>query len=262
MSNLYRRFGIAGPLAGVALVTVAVIGVPAAADPVATTAANLTKQVKSALGLAKKANKTANRALKRAGTPGPAGPAGPAGAVGPTGAVGPAGPAGPAGGAGPAGPQGGQGPEGDQGPPGAPWPGGGVLPAGESLKGAWTIPQPGAADLTIQSISFSFLLPIAVNRTGSRFVDAGATPPAECDNGTGPAPSANNPEADGGYLCVFASSNTSPASTPLPTPAPNVGFLSPNTQPSRFGDNLALMVQGGAAQDDGFPRGTWAVTAP
>jgi hypothetical protein len=255
LSKFKGRLGAAGLLGVVLMTAVAVAGVPAVAQPVANASQSVAKQVKQALGLSKKANKNANRALKLAkqgGEPGPAGPAGPVGARGPAGPVGAQGPAGEDGAQGPAGVDG---TDGQDGQDGSPWTAGGTLPTGETLTGIWNIPNPGQADTTIQQIVFSFPLPMSSNRLGTRYVASGATAPAECDNGTGSAPSAQNPEADSGYLCIFGAGDTTPASTAV------VAALE-TTVLGRRGEMLVLQVPGGSAQDTGTPFGTWAVTAP
>ena len=82
-------------LAGIALAVILAIcfaGVPAVAEPVATTSANLAKVVKRTLGIARTANKRSTRAIrlaravsKQAGPQGPEGPTGPKGDRGPQG---------------------------------------------------------------------------------------------------------------------------------------------------------------------------------
>ena len=71
------------------LALVLAVSSPAWAGPAANSAASLVKQVKKAVGLSKKANKTAKAASKKAdqalAQPGPQGPAGPQGAQGPQG---------------------------------------------------------------------------------------------------------------------------------------------------------------------------------
>jgi hypothetical protein len=41
-----------------------------------------------------------------------------------------------------------------------------------------------------------------------KMIFKGKTPPAVCDDGKGASPSAANPEADPGYLCVFVGEDT------------------------------------------------------
>lgn len=95
---------------------VLVFSAPFWGAPVAHSATSLTKQVKRALGLAKKADKRSKTALTRANRAlaagGPTGPAGPEGARGPTGFTGAAGRQGPTGPTGPGGPTGPTGPTG------------------------------------------------------------------------------------------------------------------------------------------------------
>ena len=76
-----------------------------------------------------------------------------------------------------------------------------TLPPGKTETGAW------AVDFNAASIvGISFPIPLAANlpNTKTKPVQVGALVPAECDNGTAPAASAANPEADPGWLCVFA----------------------------------------------------------
>lgn len=95
-SRMFKRFGIAGPLAVIAVLAVAVTtSVPAVADPVAESSGKVVKLLKRAIGLSKKATKRSRIALRTArraqGQPGPQGPAGPKGDTGPQGPAGPQG---------------------------------------------------------------------------------------------------------------------------------------------------------------------------
>ena len=125
-----QRYGVAGPVAVLALiVAVAFAGVPAVAQPVATTSASLVQKVKKALGLARKANARSVKAIKIArSNSGPEGPAGSAGAKGDKGDTGAKGA------------DGAKGDKGDKGDTGAK----GTfsnepLPSGESLHGVWAV---------------------------------------------------------------------------------------------------------------------------
>jgi hypothetical protein len=212
LSRLRRRIGVGGVLAVVVACTVAVMSVPAIAEPVATLSQSATELAKKALGVAKKANKTAskanktaNKALKAAKVPGPAGPAGATGPAGPAGPQGPAGSQGPAGEQGEPGEQGDPGDPGEDGEDGSPWTAGGTLPPGATQTGIWSFQ--GLVDgFQFIKIPMSFPIPLAAELPDSvtHFIAVGGTPPAACDNGTVPAPSAANPEADPGHLCVYA----------------------------------------------------------
>jgi hypothetical protein len=92
-SKLRKRPRLFVPLIALALIAaLAVAGVPAVAQPIATTSRSLTKTVKRALGLAKSANRRSVAAIKLArsagGRPGPRGTVGPQGPAGPQGAPG------------------------------------------------------------------------------------------------------------------------------------------------------------------------------
>jgi hypothetical protein len=165
---------------------------------------------------------------------GPAGQVGPEGPVGSAGAVGPAGPIGPAGPAGPA---------------GSPWTVGNVLPSGATEVGAWS-------DLifTQDFIPISWSVPLgAFDPTKVVILGEGETDP-RCDNEEGQAPSAENPEADPGFLCVF------------------VGFfengegeveavLKPGEHGAGFGKSGAILKLETASVTAELGTGTYAVTA-
>jgi hypothetical protein len=70
----------------------------------------------------------------------------------------------------------------------------------------------------------------------------------ECDNGAAPAASPENPEADPGYLCVFAASGQEPTGVGKPG--------------SSTGDQGASATGGAIQSFLGVSTGTWAVTAP
>jgi hypothetical protein len=75
--------------------------------------------------------------------------------------------------------------------------------------------------------------------------------PPECDNGTGVAASAENPEADSGYLCVFVARGPSPQTTLKP------GAFSIALGASTSG---ALITLEGGATEPASAHGTFAVT--
>lgn len=289
LSRLFRRFGMAGPVAVVAVVAIAVAAsVPAVADPVASTSANVVKVVKRALNLSKKANKRSRVASKRSrvalkaarnaegtpGAPGPAGPQGPQGAAGPRGATGPQGPAGPAGATGegvtatPEPPgvncaEGGlkldvggdtryvcNGADGTPGQPGDPWTAGGTLPPGETMTGTWSVAA-GAAGAGVAAISFPIPLdPADADQIAVSVQDVGQPPPAGCTGGT-PA----EPKANPGRLCIYTgllnnANQPPPGNVWSPTGPPSAGV-------SSGGAAMAVMFT-----DAGFAYGTYAVTAP
>lgn len=182
------------------------------------------------------------RQLKgKEGAPGPAGPKGDAGAkgdVGPKGDIGPKGDKGDAGTSGTNGktilsgsavPSAGTGTDGDfyirtttseiygpktagawgsptplkgaEGAEGSPWTAGGTLPEDATETGSWAL-----IFNTEGFVPISFPIPLAAPVPSGQAISYAAATPEEkenCDDGTSPAPSAANPEADPGYLCVF-----------------------------------------------------------
>jgi hypothetical protein len=93
LSKLRSRYGLAGPAVAVALIlAVTVAGIPAVAQPIATSSASIAKMVQQALSLGKTANKRSAAALKIAQeAQKQAGPQGPKGDTGPQGPKGDAG---------------------------------------------------------------------------------------------------------------------------------------------------------------------------
>jgi Collagen triple helix repeat (20 copies) len=255
LSKFKGRLGVTGLVAVALAAGVAVAGVPAVADPVANVSQSLAKQVKQAVGLSKKANKNAAKALKLAQQGGPAGAQGPAGQAGPAGpkgdagapgAQGPAGQQGAVGATGPQGPSGPPGPAGPQGSAGSPWTAGGTLPPGETETGAWAY-QVGAAGGIQVPLSFSIPLEAAIPSANVHFVAASPAPEG-CADGT-----AQDPQADPGHLCVYrgAASLSPPDPVILPAAAPGT-----TAGASTAGAALQFIATGG-----GFQRGTFAVTA-
>lgn len=257
-SRFLRRFGVAGPIAVLAVVAVAVAAsVPAVADPVAHSSGKVVKLLKRALKISKVANKRSRIALRAAknaeGQPGPQGPAGPQGPQGPkgdTGAKGPKGDKGDPGAQGDKGDKGDQGDPGPQGPkgdPGDPWTAGGTLPPGETLKGTWAVPN--AVDGTTHAVTYPIPIPFEDPLSASNIVIVSGSDP-DCDDGNAGngSPGVGNPEAAPGHLCIFIQFNTSPASS-------SGGEISLG----RAGGMVAWDVPSGAA---GFLAGTYAATAP
>jgi len=156
-------------------------------------------------------------------------PPGPAGAAGLNGAVGPAG------------------------PQGDPWTAGGTLPSGQTETGTWGasfVNESGAA-----AVTFPIPLAAALDAKHVKKVDVGQQPPAECDDGSGEASSGANPEADPGFLCVFATKFDNGGSISGGQPSNPLTF---ETGAAKTG--AGLFLQSPASSDTGM--GTFAVTAP
>jgi hypothetical protein len=119
---------------------------------------------------------------------------------------------------------------------GSPWLAGGTLPKGATETGTWLVVKG-------QLSSISFPIPLAASIPGTNVVPIGegATPPSECDDGEGAAASAENPEADEGFICIFTTLGEQPFTT--------VGS-------SKAGAGLFWLAE----QTEGL--GTFAVTAP
>lgn len=186
------------------------------------------------------------------GKDGAAGATGPTGAKGATGATGPTGATGSAGATGATGATGVTGSAGATGATGPSCPEGNCfLPSKATLTGTWSAAYPAAESNT--QISFNLPLKAALPGTNVKFVQEGDPIPAECDNGSGEAPSVANPEADPGFLCVLVS-----------VVAPK-GGIADVVDPSTFvsgaskGGAVVLLNNGEAG---GQAIGTWAVTAP
>jgi hypothetical protein len=269
-SRVFGRFGLAGPVAVLAAIAVTVAAsVPAAADPVANAAVKLAavfKLAKKANKKATAANKKATRALRQGGEAGAQGPAGPRGAVGPQGPAGQNGTNGADGtgtngtdgasvesSAEPPGPNCANGgsqfdvvPGGDpptfacNGEDGSPWTIGGTLPPEETLTGTWSVSTFTLEEDITGQAPISYGLPLESAATVN-FVASGTT--ADCP-GAGNA--SNPPQAEPGHLCVystFPSGATSFDQTVINGPG---------------GAVLAFDGLGDAA----FDIGVWAVTAP
>lgn len=263
---MFSRFRgkLSGVVIGLLIGAVAIVGavaVPATAQPVASASQSIAQQVRQALGFSKKAARSANVANRRAigairlarsaeGTPGPRGPAGPRG---------PQGPAGEDGEDGQDGQDGQDGADGATGPAGEDGTFGGDLPSGETLRGPFSIHggRTGNNPNVQTDIAFPAPLPINVQSSNVHAIDPQGTPPPECDDGSAPAPSPSNPEADPGHLCLFAQfllgasfADGSPDVTQDPT--------SGASGASKYG----ALVNFTASGDDAIAFGTWAVTAP
>lgn len=178
-SRLHEKLGTAGLVVAVMALVVALGGVAFAAG-------GLTKQQE------KQVKKIAKKYAGKRGPQGPAGPAGPQGAAGAPGKEGPQGREGP---------QGKEGPKGNPGTPGvegSPWTAGGVLPEGATETGAWSFGP--TKLLALSAISFN----IPLEETPEvEIVEAGTT--TNCKG------SAETPEAEPGFLCIYLSAGLAPA---------------------------------------------------
>ena len=128
------------------------------------------------------------------------GPRGPRGKRGLRGLRGLAGPPGAPGAQGTQGAQGLQGAPGQTGPPG-PFPE--PLAAGKTIRGNYATAVNGG-NFMLASIPFVFRLAAPLT---ARFIAAGGAPPPECPG------TAANPQAAGGFLCVFEAGNTNVQTT-------------------------------------------------
>jgi hypothetical protein len=88
---------------------------------------------------------------------------------------------------------------GEAGTPGSPWAPENELPEGATETGVWIS---GFFEFATAA-AISFPVPLAEPLDAAHVKTVTGTPPAECDDGEGEAASAENPEADSGYLCVF-----------------------------------------------------------
>lgn len=186
----------------------------------------------------------------KTGATGPTGPAGADGATGATGAdgaTGATGSDGATGADGATGTTGADGATGATGPEGSPWTAGGTLPSGKTVVGAWSVQNPAAG--TTRTVTFSSVLRLPAGQSSTKivFIPVGGSD-ANCDDGEGAAASGVNPEADPGYLCVFAAFNTSPASTVATKLA--------------TGNSGGLIVFSIPAESSGGLFGAYAITAP
>jgi hypothetical protein len=130
-----------------------------------------------------------------------------------------------------------------------------TLGTGEPLTGSWSVigPPLGGPDSMFEPISFPVRLsaPLPVSKT--KRIDAGATPPAECDDGKGTAPSAANPEADPGFLCVYVGVKEGTL--------PEFTFIDPATFGAGASATGTILWDGGSGIANlVFATGTWAVT--
>lgn len=178
----------------------------------------------AATGLNSKQKKEVKKIAKSVVQQGPAGPAGAAGANGANGAAG---------------------------PQGAPWTAGGTLPSGQTETGTWGEVFE-SEDLA--TTTFSIPLGAALDAAHVKRVNVGDSVPAECNNGSGDAPSAANPEADPGFLCVFAGKFENGGKIVAG------GVIDPVSGESGAGRSGAGVLISSSGFD--FGMGTFAVTAP
>ena len=217
---------------------------------------------------------------------GPRGPRGPAGPAGPVGAPGPVGPAGPAGLPGPKGDPGANGksaegvpfgpteePAGEpceerggvevtsaanpayvcNGEAGSPWAPDGVLPKGATETGSWFL-ETNSAGEGYAPISFTVPVSGALDEPHTISIRPGETPPDTCDDGVEPAAGPAHPEADSGFLCVFATKYTGTITAFFARPSGNENF-EPATSTAG-----ALVWIGDVTGAGKVGWGTWAVT--
>lgn len=154
---------------------------------------------------------------------------------------------------------------GEAGEEGEPWTPNGTLPKNATETGSWSI----TADreefgFPVGFSPISFVIPLAAPLDSDHTigVSPGQTPPSECENtshagAAGPA----NPEAQSGYLCVYATEGGDLAVTAFK--ASYAGFLKEETiSPEALGADasgaLIRTVSEGEVGDLSY--GTWAVT--
>jgi hypothetical protein len=257
LSSLRENFGFPGAIATAALVFAMIGGAYAAADSGGAKATASTK-----------------------GKRGPKGPKGPKGDTGPAGPQGPAGPAGAAGKDGADGLDGLDGPTGPTGATGATGKGatgstgptgsidfGATLPPGETEIGAWGGAFVPVAEeengevvrkISVYGDTISFPVPLGavIDELHQRFIPLGETPPASCDDEEGESPSAENPEADPGYLCVFVGKDSG-------EDAPITFIYKPDNSETPGAARTGFSILAGSVFEElKYWSGTFAVTAP
>lgn len=277
-SPLRNRFGIPGVISVIALVFAMLGGAYAASNS-------------GGSGKATASAKAKRGPRGPKGATGPAGPAGAAGAQGPAGSAGEKGADGAKGATGATGANGQSvtttaigpfgecgeqegvkltsasgnskvcdGAEGPQGAAGSPWTAGGTLPAGSTETGDWVLadqsPVVGLPGFESNYTVISFPVPLASGLEGEDtfYVGQSETVPAQCDNPAhAGAPSAFNPEADPGELCVFTYENVFAIDNPNVVVISADGFVTEGTSVSG-----AFLSK--SKTTSGFLAGSWAVT--
>lgn len=121
-----------------------------------------------------------------------------------------------------------------------------TLPSGKTETGSWVTTENASG----QQATASFAIPLAapLDEDHVAFVAKEAPVPAECDNGEGEAASPANPEADAGYLCVFAG--------PWSSDTLSANIINPTEEAIGAAKTGAWI----SAAFEGI--GSWAVTAP
>jgi len=123
-----------------------------------------------------------------------------------------------------------------------------TLPSNKTETGAWGgSDEEGLAIVT--PISFTIPLANALDENHVVIVPTGE-PKTNCDNGVGPAPSLENPEAAPGYLCVFQGHLGEPIEIN------SAGGAEPGAS------TVGAIITAFFTEEFTSARGTWAVTAP
>jgi hypothetical protein len=176
--------------------------------------------------------------------------------VGPAGPAGPAGPKGDPGAQGPQGQAGAPGVAGEKGKEGSPWTVDGKLPSGKTETGAYSMTgrEPGQVYVPI---SIPIPLPTALPLENVHTISASSSTAdkEKCDNGVGPAPSVDNPEADPGQFCLFEAEDFAIAKGKFIT------FFDLGGPGEGVGPTGTVVVFL-AEEEFATHMGTWAVTAP
>ncbi len=252
-SKLHNRLGTAGLVIAVVALVAALAGTAFAATKLNSTQKKEVKAIAKTYA-GKDGKNGAAGAQGPKGDTGAAGSAGAAGAAGDVGAKGATGAAGATGATGAAGVTGATGPTGTgaTGATGATGNIGATLSVNATETGSFYGSTAGAG-FTYIPISFAIPLATAVPDTKALVIAKGGTPPSQCDNGAGPAPSPANPEADSGYLCIFVAGEESVVPSTMAVFKTDVE--SPTGGSSTTGARLTL-----ATSAAGSAVGTFAVT--
>jgi Collagen triple helix repeat (20 copies) len=185
-----------------------------------------------------------------AGAPGTPGAKGDTGAPGPKGETGAPGAKGDTGAPGPKGDTGAPGPKGETGPPG---PFTETLPKGATETGTW-IAVAGTEGIASDGISFSIQLAAPLDGGHVHYITAEEVTNNQLPEGC--AGTAEKPEAERGFLCVFEGPAT-------PIPGVEARLETPDTAPAKLGAGRtgAILVLLSEAAAETRLYGTWAVTA-
>jgi hypothetical protein len=137
-----------------------------------------------------------------------------------------------------------------------------TLPSGKSLKGMWSGSGKGEEFPVLSPISFGIPLGtvptfVYVKSDGISGVKIGASGveslPTEAEIADFCPGNAAEPKAKAGFLCAYAQTESS-------MEMKLGGFIAGQGNPTKFGAAVPLQVENGV--EEGFARGTWAVTAP